>query len=121
VTMTWLAQSGDVAGRDVQGDEQLGRAVTHVVMRLTLGDPIYIGKVGAARSNAWIWDSSSTQSTIAFLGRVQVEPDDVGDLGHQFRIGGELERLHPPGLHAVLTPHSGHRPVPDPQVRHQKS
>jgi hypothetical protein len=46
--------------------------------------------------------------------------DDVGDLGDQFRIGGELERLHPPGLEAALTPHSDHRPVPNHLVRYQK-
>jgi hypothetical protein len=44
------------------------------------------------------------------LGPVQLG-DDVGDLGDQFRIGGELERLHPPGMEAVLTPPSGHRPA----------
>jgi hypothetical protein len=35
-----------------------------------------------------------------------------GDLGDQFRIGGGLERLHPPGLDAVHTPHSVTVPFP---------
>ncbi len=31
---------------------------------------------------------------------MQVEPDDVTDLALQLRVGGELEGLRPPGLHA---------------------
>jgi hypothetical protein len=29
------------------------------------------------------------------LGRVEIEADDVGDLGDQFGVGGEFERLLP--------------------------
>jgi chloramphenicol 3-O phosphotransferase len=36
------------------------------------------------------------------LGLIEVEPDDVADLGLQLRPGRELERLAPPGLHPVL-------------------
>jgi hypothetical protein len=32
------------------------------------GRPGCIGSIGAVRSNAWIWDFSSTHSTIAFYG-----------------------------------------------------
>jgi hypothetical protein len=38
------------------------------------------------------------------LGWVQVEPDDVVDLGREVRVGGDLEGLGPPGLDAVLAP-----------------
>ena len=40
------------------------------------------------------------------LRRGEVQPDDVGDLGDQFGVGGELERLHPPRLHPVLAARS---------------
>lgn len=43
-------------------------------------------------------------------------PDDVGDLGHQLGVGGELERLLPPGPHPVLAPGGGYRLVPDSQM-----
>ena len=41
------------------------------------------------------------------LGWVQVQADDVMNPGRQLRVGGELEGRCPPGLHTVLTPHSG--------------
>jgi hypothetical protein len=36
------------------------------------------------------------------LGRREVEPDDVADLGDELRIGAPLERLGPVGLEARL-------------------
>ncbi|SDZ20394.1 hypothetical protein SAMN05660209_05019 [Geodermatophilus africanus] len=47
------------------------------------------------------------------LRRMQVEPDDVTDLALQLRVGGELERLRPPGLHAEAVPDPRHRGVRD--------
>ncbi len=38
------------------------------------------------------------------LRRVQVQPDDVGDLGHQLRAGEELEGLSLPRLNPLLLP-----------------
>lgn len=38
------------------------------------------------------------------LGRVQVQPDDIGELGFQLRVGGELETLPPPRLQLPLLP-----------------
>jgi hypothetical protein len=68
--------------------------VAHVVVGAAFGQ--CIGNIRAVRSSASIWDFSYTHSTTAFSGGGrQVEPDDVGDLGDQFRIGGELERLRP--------------------------
>ena len=45
------------------------------------------------RSSAWIWRFLVHTQHHGALGRVQVEPDDVADLGHELRIAGELERL----------------------------
>jgi hypothetical protein len=36
--------------------------------------------------------------------RVQIQPDHVADLGVEFRVGGELERLDPPGLQVPVAP-----------------
>ena len=41
------------------------------------------------------------------LRRRQIEPDDVGDLRDQLGVGGELERLGPPGRDPVLPPRPG--------------
>ncbi len=43
------------------------------------------------------------------LGRVQIQAHDVGDLGDQFGVGGEFERLGSPRLYSVLTPRLGYR------------
>jgi hypothetical protein len=50
------------------------------------------------------------------LGRVQVQPDHVADLGRKLRVGGELERLGLPGLEVVLSPDPGDGAVADPQL-----
>jgi hypothetical protein len=54
------------------------------------------------------------------LGRVEVEPDDVDDLGFQFGIGGEPEALGAPRLHAVLAPDARHGVIGDLQVPGQQ-
>src|SRR6266566_405253 len=82
------------------------------------GLPGRSGRLGAVRESAWIWRFSSTQTTMARSGgcRLQVQADDVADLGVQLGVGGELERLGPPGLEVMLAPHAGHGVVADPQL-----
>ncbi|ARE37796.1 hypothetical protein A0W34_30200 (plasmid) [Rhodococcus sp. BH4] len=48
------------------------------------------------------------------LRRIEIQPDDVGHLRDQFRIGGELECFTAPRLHAVFAPDTCDRAVPDP-------
>ena len=55
----------DPAGGHVQRGEQSGGAVADVVVGAPAGSPGIIGSIGAVRSSAWIWDFSSTHSTIA--------------------------------------------------------
>jgi hypothetical protein len=50
------------------------------------------------------------------LGRVQVQPDHVADLGLQLGVGGELERLGLPGLQVVLGPDAGDGVVADAEL-----
>ena len=54
------------------------------------------------------------------LRRVQIQPDHVADLGLQFRVGGELERLDPPGLQVPAAPDPRHRREADAQLRGQQ-
>ncbi len=39
--------------------------------------------------------------------RVEVQADDAADLGFELGVGGELERLAPPGLDPELAPQTG--------------
>jgi hypothetical protein len=51
---------------------------------------------------------------------MQVQADDILDLGRQLRVGGELEGLGAPGLDAVLAPDAGHGVVTDAQLTGQQ-
>jgi len=62
-----LAHPGDGAGGDVQRGEQGGGGPDVVVVR-RCGTNGRIGTIGAVRSNAWICDYSSNNSTNAFSG-----------------------------------------------------
>src|SRR6185312_8167847 len=55
------------------------------------------------------------------LRRVQVEADDVADLGLELRVGGELERPPPPRLHPVGAPGPRDGRVTDPKMAAQQS
>jgi hypothetical protein len=49
------------------------------------GRPGRTGRTGWVCSNAWIWDFSSNAQHDPVLGRVQVQPDHVADLGRKLR------------------------------------
>ena len=121
---------GHLAGGDLQRSKQGGGPVPRIIV----GAPL-----GAARAQRQIRGGASKRLDLALLvhadhdgplRRVQVQPDDVADLGFQLRVGGELEGLGPPGLEVVVAPDAGHgvvtdaelvgqqlgRPVGDPQV-----
>ncbi|WP_373863350.1 hypothetical protein [Rhodococcus marinonascens] len=55
------------------------------------------------------------------LRRLEIQPDDVGDLRDQFRVGRKLESLHLPRLDPVLAPHPSNGSVPDPEVIGEKT
>ena len=56
------------------------------------------------RSSAWIWLFSSIDSTTAWAGRIDVEPDDVADLGGEVRVVRELEGADAVRLEPVRAP-----------------
>ena len=70
------------------------------------GSPGRIGRIGAVRSSADLGLLVHAQHHRS-LGRVQVQGDDVADLGVQLRVGGELERRGPPWLQVPLAPDPG--------------
>ena len=58
----------DLAGRDVEGSEEIGRPVTLVVMGLGPRRPGVMGRLGWVRSRAWTWVFSSKLKTTARSG-----------------------------------------------------
>jgi hypothetical protein len=104
---------GDPAGGHLQGGEQRGGAVPDVVEGLSLRLPRgYRQRRGGAFEGLQLRFLVHAEHHRA-LGRMQIEPDDVADLALQLGIGGELERLRPPGLHAEAVPDPGDRGVRD--------
>jgi hypothetical protein len=58
-----VAGVGHLAGGDLQGSEQAGRALPGVVVGLPPGMPLRIGRIGWLRSSAWHCDFVSMHST----------------------------------------------------------
>ena len=94
----------DGAVEDVESGEQRGRAVTFVV----------VGHCsGAARLHRQPRLGAVERLDLALLidreddgmgGRVDIEADDVAQLGDKLRVGGELELFYPMRLKAMRTP-----------------
>ena len=111
-----LADAGDLAGGDVQRSEEGRGAVADVVVGVPLG-AVRLHRqhrLGAVQrlDLAFLIDAQHDR----VLGWVQIQADDVVDLGDQFGVGGEFERLGPPRLDPVLAPGLGHRRETDPQL-----
>ena len=114
------AAVGHLAGGHLQGGKQRGGAVADVVVGAPLGQPrpqrqdrrgavqrLDLGLLVHAQHHC-------------LLGWVQVQPDDVVDLGFQLRVGGELEGLGPPGLEAMVAPDGGDGEVAHAQLAGQR-
>ena len=67
------------------------------------------GRPGWVRSSAWIWDFSSTESTSAWRGRIDVEADDVRELGGELGVARALEGADAVRLQPVRRPDPLHR------------
>jgi glyoxylate carboligase len=79
--MIQIAGSSDRAIVDLQQGDRVARS----------GVPGSIGKIGAVRSRAWIWDFSSTQSTTARSGGLRYTPTTSLTLA---TTCGSLESFH---------------------------
>lgn len=102
VAVTVLAQAGDLAGRDFKGGEKRRGAVADVVMGAPFGSAglHWQHRLGAAEGLdlGLLVDAQHD----GVLGRVEAEPNHVGQLGDQFGVGGELEDLGAYGLDSSL-------------------
>ena len=108
-----VAGVGDLAGRDVEGGEQAGDAVPGVVVGLPLGDARAHRQDRLAPLQGLALGLLVDADHDGVLGRVQVEADDVADLGVELRVGGELEPLGAVRLQAEPAPQPGDRVVAD--------
>ena len=120
VPVPLLAQPGHLPGRDLQRGEQGGGAVPDVVVGALLGvaglhRQRLLGPVQRLDLGLLVHAQHDR-----VLRRGQVQPDDVGDLGLQLGVGGELERVGLPRLDPVLLPHRGDRGMVDPQPRREQ-
>jgi hypothetical protein len=104
VAVAGLAGRGDLPGGDLQRGEQGGGAVPDVVVRAALGQPRLQRRIGAVRSSAWIWDFSSTQSTIAFSGGCKYNPTTSTTFASSC---GSVENRNDSARHGA-TPYSRH-------------
>ena len=86
-----VAGVGDLPGRHLQGREQGGSAVAHVVVGGFLGQFGRIGRIGAVRSSAWICDFSSIQTTTALSGGFKYNPTTSRTLASN---SGSVENLN---------------------------
>jgi hypothetical protein len=104
---------GDLAGGHLQRGEQRGGAVPDVVRagglrmpgphRQRRGGPLQGLDLGL------LVDAKHHR----LRRRMQIQPDDVADLGLQLRVGGERERLRPPRLDPEAVPDPGDGGVRD--------
>ena len=93
---------GDLSGRHFQGGEQGGGAVPDVVVGPLLRQvAVRIGRIGAVRSNAWIWLFSSMDSTTAFSGGSRYRPTTSRILASS---SGSVENLNVSCLNGLM-PH----------------
>ena len=63
-----VAATNHLAGSGVQGGKERYRPVAQVIVGAPLHCPGRMGNSGRVRSNAWIWDFSSTHRTNARSG-----------------------------------------------------
>jgi hypothetical protein len=129
VAVAGSASVGDAPGRDLQRSEQGGSAMSDVVVGAALRASRPDAAHGLGAFHGLDLGLPIDAQHHRAIGWVQVEPDNVVDLGGQFGVGGGLEGPNAPGLDAVLAPDAGDgvaadtefagqqpgRPVGDPQ------
>jgi hypothetical protein len=119
VSMPVKAAAGDLAGGDLQGGEQAGDAVPDIIVGAPLGQP---------RAQRQGWRGAVQRLDLGLLvhtehdragRRFQVQGTQVGDLGQQLGIGGELERLDAVRGKVVVGPDPSDRHAADLEVAGQ--
>ena len=120
VAVPVLAEPGHLPGGDFQGGEQGGGAMADVVVAALLvvarlHRKHFLGAVQRLNLGLLIDAQHDRVSR-----RVQIQAYNVGDLGLQFRVGGELERVGLPWPDPVLLPGLGDRGLVHPQAGSQQ-
>ena len=110
----------DPAGSDFEGGEQGRGAMTDVVVGGALRQPRADRQDRRGPVQRLDLRLLINTEHDGLLRRVQIQPDDIADLGVELGVGGELERLGPPGLQIPLAPDPGHRGEGNPQLRGQQ-
>jgi hypothetical protein len=118
--MLLLAARDDLAGSDVEGREEIQRAVANVIVRLALG----LAEVHRQdrlrtleRLNLRLLIDGEHDSVGR---RVHVQPDDIAHLRHELRIGRELERAGQMRLEAERSPDPTDHRVAEPGFRRHR-
>jgi Transposase len=104
VPMAPVATPMDLAAGHLQRSEQAGGAVAQVIMGHADGQPgpHRQRRLGAVkRLNLRLFVHAQHQRA---LRRVQIEPDDIGQLGVELRVAAELEGFDPVRLEPILLP-----------------
>src|SRR5512135_322921 len=87
VPVARLERRGHLPGGHLKSGEQGRRAVPDVVVDRRSIRCGWVGSTGAVRSRAWIWDFSSTDSTIVFSGGSRYRPttlaSNCGSVGNR--------------------------------------
>ena len=114
MAMTLHALADDFAFEHVEGSEQGRGAMTFVVMSHGDGPPLLHrqARLGAvARLNLALLIYRQNDGMVR---RIDIEADDVAQLGDELRIIGQLELTHPVGLQAMGAPDALDRTDADP-------
>jgi len=112
-TMARQAFADDLAGRHVEGGEQGCRAVTLIIMRHSAGATLFErqSRLGAIEGlNLALFVDRKHQS---FIGRIEVETDDILHFLVEIRVIGDLEGATDVRFEPILLPNALHAGVAD--------
>ena len=91
---------------DVEGREQCGRAMTLVVVGHRPGAALHPRQAGLSAVERLDLALLIDREDYGMGGRIDIQADDIAQLAHKLRVGGELELFHPVRLKAVRTPNA---------------
>ena len=102
--MLRLAPRDHLAGRDVQRGEEIDRAMPQVVVGPSFGLPDVHRQDRLRALERLDLGFLVDREHDRIVRRVHIQPDDIPHLGHQLRIGRQLERLGDVRLQAERAP-----------------
>jgi len=106
--MAGIAFANDLACRNVERREERGRAVARVVVAAPRGLTGTHGQHGLAAVERLDLGLLVHRQDDGMLGWRDVKADHIAHLGHEIRIGRELERLHSMRLQTEGSPDALH-------------